>query len=233
MHLSRKQIAGLPARPLHTGRNATKASIDLVQVGGRAVVVKDVAGRPAPVRWWLGPWQLDRECVAYRRLEGLAGVPRLLSRLDRQAIALEFVDGPALAILRRGDLTEGFFNQLEGLVRAMHARGVAHGDLHRHDVLRGPDGAPRIVDFSTSLTAGTGWLRHLLFRQMCQADRRAVAKLRARFLGAGAAALSPPRPALYRAGHLLGRLLRPLRRKGDRPPRGTPPGSPPAGTGRR
>jgi len=232
MHLTRKQIAGLPLRPLHPGRNLTKASIALVELRGTPVVVKDLAGRPAPVRWWLGPWQLDRECRAYRRLEGLPGIPRLLSRLDRQAIALEYVDGPALAILGRDDLDGAFFDQLERLVRAMHARGVAHGDLHRHDVLRGPDGAPRLVDFSTSMTVGKGWLRRLLYRQMCQADLRAVAKLRGRFLGPGAPPL-PERPALYRAGHLLGRLLRPLRRRGPRARRQAPPGSSAAGGGRR
>lgn len=228
MHLTRQQLAGMPLRPLHAGRNVTKASISLVEIRGRPVVVKDLAGRPAPVRWWLGPWQLDRECRAYRRLEGLPGVPRLLSRLDRQAIALEYIDGPALAILRRGDLQGAFFDQLERLVRAMHARGVAHGDLHRHDVLQGPDGAPRLVDFSTSLISGRGLLRRLLYRQMCRADLRAVAKLRNRFLGPGAPP-APERPGLYRAGHLLGRLLRSCRRREPRARRRLPPGSSVAG----
>lgn len=217
--LTRAALASLPRRRLHGGRNLTKAVVDLVEVDGRPIVLKDLACRPWPVRLLLGPWQLDREARAYRALAGLRGVPALLARVDRQAIALEYVPGPSLAALRPGEAPPSFFDGLDRLLEEIHARGVAHGDLHRHDVLRGPDGGPRIVDFSTSLVAtGTaGGLRRLLFRQMCRADLRSAAKLRRRFVP-GSAARVPDRSGLYRIGGLARRVLDRVRRARPRDP---------------
>lgn len=180
----------------------------MVDVDGRAVVLKDYAPRPWPVRLLLGPWSLDREERAYRALAGVPGVPEFLGRVDRQAIALAFVPGRPLAAAARGDLPGRFFDELDGLLEAIHARGVAHGDLHRRDVLAGEDGRPWVVDFSTALCAGSAPdpLLALLLRQMCRADRRAAAKLRRRLL-AGAGGDVPARPLLYRIGGRLRRFF--------------------------
>ncbi len=210
--LTRNRIARLPRRRLHGGRNLTKAVVDLVEVDGRPVVLKDFASRPWPVRLLFGPWQLAREARAYGALRGLRGTPAFLARVDRQAIALEYVPGRTLASLRPGELPAPFFDRLDRLLEEIHTRGVAHGDLHRHDVLAGPGDEPCIVDFSTAVAAGEGsspWTR-LLFDQMRRADRRSAAKIRHRLLpGAGTAV--PARRGLYRAGgwakRLLGRLL--------------------------
>jgi tRNA A-37 threonylcarbamoyl transferase component Bud32 len=212
--LTRALLHDLPRHTLHRGRNLTKARIDRVEVEGRPIVLKDLAARPWPVRVLFGPWQLDREARAYARLEGVAGVPRFLGRVDRQAIALEFVAGRPLAGFRPGELPAAFFDRLDGILEAIHAAGVAHGDLHRHDVLVGPGGEPCLVDFSTSLVMARGDdpLTAFLFRQMCRADRRSAAKLRLRFLP-GSAAPVPARPALYRLGRRLKRLLDLARRR--------------------
>ena len=204
--LTRDRLAGLPRQRLHRGRNLTKACIDRVDLDGGPIVLKDLASRPWPVRALLGPWQLDREARAYARLQGLAGIPRFLGRVDRQAIALEYVAGRPLAACRPGDLPGAFFDRLDQVLEAMHRAGVAHGDLHRHDVLVGPGGEPYLVDFSTSVVVrpGHGGLAAILFRQMCRADRRSAAKLRRRLLGPSAAL--PERPGLYRLGRPLKRL---------------------------
>jgi len=211
--ITRTRLAGRPRRRLHAGRNLTKAIVDLVDVDGRDVVLKDVGGRPWPVRAWLGPWQLDREARAYGRLEGVTGVPRFLGRVDRQAIAVEFVPGGDLSSMRRGTLPAIFFDRLEVLVDRLHERGVAHGDLHRHDVIAGPAGQPYVVDFSTAVVTGPGWglLSRWLFRHMRNADRRSVAKLRHRYL-AGRADAVPERRGLYRLGSVLRRALGRARR---------------------
>ncbi len=211
----------LARRRLHGGRNVTKAIVDVVTLEGRHVVVKDVASRPWPVRLLLGPWQLDREARAYEALAGVLGVPAFLGRIDRQAIALEYVPGPSLASLRAGDLPASFFDHLDAILAQVHARGVAHGDLHRHDVLRGPAGDPFLVDFSTAVVArqGAGALTRCLYRQMCRADWRSAAKLRHRLLPGSAVAV-PRRRGLYRFGGWLKRLLRLGRR-----PRSCGPGT--------
>ena len=219
--LTRERLASLARRRLHGGRNITKAVVEVVEVDGHPAVVKDVASRPWPVRRLLGPWQLDREACAYAALVGVRGIPSFLGRIDRQAIALEYVPGPTLASLRPGDLPEPFFDRLDAILGEIHARGVAHGDLHRHDVLLGPGGDPCLIDFSTALVTreGAGALTRILFRQMCRADLRSAAKLRRRLL-AGSRAPVPERRGLYRIGGWIKRsvgLFRRPRRRADGP----------------
>lgn len=205
--LTRDALSALPRRRIHSGRNRTKAVVDLVSFDGASIVVKDVAPRPWAVRAFLGPWQMAREVRAYRRLAGLVGVPRLIAVVDRQAIAIDHVAGQPLRDLRRGDLDAGFFDRLEALVAAIHARGVAHADLHHGDVIAGPGGQPFVIDFSTSwVTPRPARERGPLFEQMRRADLRAVAKLRRR-LGPPGSPEPPPRPGLFRLGVALRRLL--------------------------
>lgn len=214
LRLDRESLAGRRVR-LHDGRNRTKALIDRVDDEDGAFVVKDVATRPFWVRALLGPWQLRRETRAYRRLAGLEGIPRLVGVVDRQAIALQFIDGRPLQSVARGSIDAGFFDRLGELVRAVHGRGVAHGDLHHGDVLVGGDGRPYLVDFSTSWIGGpeSAWPARTIFEQMCRADLRSIAKLRRRY-AAGGAPPPPPRPWLYRAAAGLRDRLR--RRPGAR-----------------
>jgi serine/threonine protein kinase len=210
--LTRAALASRPRRRLHAGRNLSKAVVDLVEIDGRAIVLKDLSPRPWPVRLILGPWQLDREWRAYRALAGVRGTPAFVARIDRQAIAIEYVPGKSLASFRTGELQADFFDRLDRLLEAIHARGVAHGDLHRHDVLAGPGGEPYLVDFSTSVAVSptSGRLSRFLFRQMCRADLRSAAKLRHRLL-AGSGGTVPPRPALYRVGRWARRAFHLLR----------------------
>ena len=209
LRLGRDDLAGRRRR-LHDGRNRTKAVIDRVDAPEGVFVVKDVASRPFWVRALFGPWQLRREIRAYRRLAGLSGIPRLVGVVDRQAIVLEFIDGRPLQAMARGSIDAAFFDRLEELVRAVHGRGVAHGDLHHGDVLVGPGGRPFVVDFSTSWIGGPGsaWPARTIFGQMSRADLRSIAKLRRRY-AAGEAPPPPPRPWLYRvAAGLRDRLRR-------------------------
>jgi serine/threonine protein kinase len=212
--LTRQTLETLARSRLHEGRNQLKAVVDLVEFAGRKVVVKDLLPRAWPVRLFLGPWQLDREECAYRALAGVPGTPAFLGRLDRQAIALEYVPGLTLASVRPGELKVEFFDRLDGLLAAIHARGVAHGDLHRHDVLAGPGGEPCLVDFSTSVTLSpfAGRIRRFVFRQLCRADVRSAVKLRRRLLPGSGVDL-PRRPVLYRLGRWAKRAVDLVRRR--------------------
>jgi serine/threonine protein kinase len=205
--LTRAALAALPRRRLHAGRNRTKAVIDLFTASGPPFVVKDVAPRSCLVRLLLGPWQLSREARAYARLDGVTGIPRFLGVVDRQAIALEYIEGKPLADLPRGSLPAAFFDRLDALLAAMHAKGVAHADLHRGDVLVGPDSRPYVIDFSTSwVVRDAAAAPGRIFRQCRLADLRSAAKLRRRYGPPGAAA-PPDRPALYRRLGAVRRLL--------------------------
>ena len=206
--LSRGLLERLPRKSLHAGRNVSKASIDIVEHEGRALVVKDVAHRPFWVRSILGPFQLRREARAYRRLEGLEGIPSLVQVIDRRALALERIEGGAIRDVPRGTVPAVFFDRLQALVTAIHGRGVAHGDLHHGDVLVAPGNRPYVIDFSTASFAGRhgSRSRRFFFDQARLNDLRAVAKLRRRWLGAAEADV-PERPVLYRVGSSLRRLL--------------------------
>ena len=206
--LSRGLLERLPRTSLHAGRNVSKASIDIVEHDGHSLVVKDVAHRPFWVRTILGPFQLRREARAYRRLAGLEGIPSLVQVIDRRALALERIEGRAIRDVPRGAVPPVFFDRLQSLVAAIHARGVAHGDLHHGDVLVAPGDRPYVIDFSTASFAGRhgSRARHFFFDQARLNDLRAVAKLRRRWLGASEAAV-PERPMLYRVGANLRKLL--------------------------
>lgn len=206
--LNRKSISELPQRSLRPGRNGTKAEINLVDPGAEQFVIKDTARRSWAVRTLLGPWQLNREERAYRLLAGLPGIPRLIGRPDRQSLALQYIPGRSLDTVRPGEVDGAFFDRLGKLVDAIHARGLAHGDLHHRDILQDPQGEPYVIDFATSVVAGAGAapLRRMLFNQMKKADLRAVAKLRQRLSPESAREL-PSRPLLYRIGVRLKRVL--------------------------
>jgi serine/threonine protein kinase len=204
--LTREVLGRLERRRLSSGRNLTKACLDLVRHEDGLLVVKDVATRPLLVRALLGPLQMRREARAYKILAGIRGIPALLQVIDRRAIALQYIDGPPLRDVPRGELPASFFDALATLVAAVHARGVAHGDLHHGDVLVGPEKTPYLVDFSTAVFAPAGG-GGPIFAQWRAADLRGVAKLRRRWLG-GDAAEVPERPGLYRVGARLRRFLR-------------------------
>jgi hypothetical protein len=178
--------AGL-ARPWRRlpGRNFTKADVLLYRLDGIEVAVKDYGPRPLVVRHTLARLLLGREIHAYRAAEGLPGLPRYLGRLGPFRLALERVDGEPLADLRATPRDDALFDRLAGLIDALHARGIALGDLHHRDVLVGADGSVRIVDLATAWIAGegAGRVRRAVFRRLAELDRVAVARMRARWTG--------------------------------------------------
>ncbi len=149
----------------------------LVAAPSGPVVVKDYAPRNAFVRRWLGPWMLQREARAYRRLEGVDAIPRLLGQLDSAALIFEYRSGILLSRSLAGRLPPTFLSELQHAIAEMHRRGIVHLDLrHRSNILAGDDGRPVVLDFASALRGRMavrlfGWL-----------DWRALRKWRARLL---------------------------------------------------
>lgn len=184
LELSRTHVVRGTRAVLHRGGwgNADVLLVEARDVG--RVVVKDFAPRAWWVRRWLAPWLLAREARAYRRLEGVAAVPRLLGRVGREAIVLEYRPGELLSRSLRGRLPTGFLAELEGAVREMHGRGVVHLDLrHRSNVLAGEDGRPVLLDFASALCFDvSSWWGRRLVALLGRLDRLALAKWRARLV---------------------------------------------------
>lgn len=182
---------GLKLSALSAGRgrvlrrpSSTRPALWLLEEGGRRAVVKDYRPNGFLFRHTVGRFLVWRERKAYRRLRGLEGVPALYAVIDGLALVMEEIDGePVEGLEKEGRLTDRFFRDLEALVRAFHARGLAHCDLKRApNILLGRDGRPYLVDWSAALFAGE--LRFFplnrLYERFLQDDLNALIKLRLR-----------------------------------------------------
>jgi hypothetical protein len=156
----------------------------LVETAEGQVVVKDFDPRRGWVRRWLGPWLLEREALAIRRLEGVEAVPRLLGRIDATALVFEYRPGVLLSRSLAGTLPADFLPRLQSAVSEMHRRGVVHLDLrHRSNVLAGEDGRPVILDFASAIRFDRGtWWGRLGVAALGAVDRGALRKWRVRLV---------------------------------------------------
>ena len=94
---------------------------------------------------------LEREHEAYRRMEGLPGVPRCFGMVDGRYLVLERIHGIPY---RDADIAdrETWFAALLQTLQGFHARGVSHGDLKSKDNLMFTDtGQPCVIDFGTTV----------------------------------------------------------------------------------
>lgn len=145
---------------------------------GRPAVVKTFRDG-GPLRRLVGRLLTAREARAYEALAGLPGVPRLLDRPDPHTLVLEWVDGEELGYApdreRRGLRV---YPRLVAAVEAIHARGVAHGDLRsRHNVLVTAADTVFVVDFAGAVRADRGGIvGRWLFRRLAAVDRSALLK---------------------------------------------------------
>jgi predicted Ser/Thr protein kinase len=129
---------------------------------------------------WLHRLMLRREGAVYEQLSGVAGVPKSLGMLDDKWLVLQFMPGESLR-QARFELTnpEQFYSRLHKVIGAIHAAGVAHGDLKRKDnilVLR--DEHPCVIDFGTALRRDGAFLDRLLFDVVARADFNAWIKVK-------------------------------------------------------
>ena len=158
-----------------------QASVELYSgPAGDVVVKRPHAGGPLAFLWL---HLLRREHAVYLRLSNVPGVPRCYGLIDGRYLALEYIAGPSL---REHEAKiqdkEHFFGALLETLRAMHAAGVAHGDLKRKDnIIVAADGRPYIVDFGVArVRRGNPLLDRLLFEQVQQMDYNAWVKLKYR-----------------------------------------------------
>lgn len=144
--------------------------------GDRELAVKAAAGRGPLLA--VNRIALKREYRAYRRLQGLAGVPRCHGMIENRWLVLDFIPAEPYRDARIGP---GFFDRLLEIILAMHDRGVAHGDLKRKsNLMVDPGGAPVLLDFGAATMLRPGWhpVNRRLFEFMRQTDLNAWVKLK-------------------------------------------------------
>ncbi len=188
------------------GRNATKATVLFYRVDGIGVAVKSYAEGPWLIRHLLGRWLISREAAAYRAAAGVAGLPEFFGRLGPFALATEWIAAHPLATCSGREFEPSFFDRIAVILDDLHARGIALADLHHRDVLVTDDGTPVLVDLAMAWRLGERpwrW-RRALFARFRDADRVALARMRARFTGGdmdeAIAAVGPEAAAWHRRG---------------------------------
>jgi serine/threonine protein kinase len=107
---------------------------------------------------------IANEYRAYRHLAGVAGVPRLIGRIDACGLAIEWIDGELLATapdrIERG---AAYVGRLRTVIDAIHATGLVHLDLRSNkNIVLARDGKIIVVDFGTAIRLRPGGLAHRL-----------------------------------------------------------------------
>ena len=188
--------AGMQAGSAYSGAEAR--SVSSSDSGQAFVVLKDFAERGALVRATIGRFSTSREARAYARLGGVRGVPEFFGRIDGTALAMAFVPGTSLRDLPRRSLPASFFEDLERLIAAVHARGVAIADFHHRNVIvRDGDRSPALIDLSMAMVRPATWnlIGRWLFHQALALDRLAFERIREKYMalqpGAGGSDTPP------------------------------------------
>lgn len=181
--LTRARLEAPGVRLLNRGGRLNPDVLLVRDEAGVPRVVKDYAPRSAPVRTLLAPGLIRRELRLLQRVAGLPGVPRPGGRVDRLALAIEYLEGVPLRRRRhRASLPRAFFDALEGILDGLALRGLIYTDLRSPtNVLCTATGAPALVDLGAAMRAPL--LPRALVRRW---EQRALRKLRRRFEGVGA-----------------------------------------------
>jgi RIO-like serine/threonine protein kinase len=154
--------------------------VERVEIDGRAYARRVADGGSIPGSGWLARRLLARERRALAALAGVAGVPAERddgSPAPRDALVRTWVEGQPLS--RAASLPCDFFDRLDELVLALHARGVCHNDLHKEsNVIVGQDGRPWLIDFQLASVHPRGGRA---FETRRQEDLRHAEKHRRRY----------------------------------------------------
>lgn len=169
-----------PSRLLKSGRTWFSPDVFVVDVAGQRYVFKDYGSKPWFGRLW-GRTVIAREGQALRALEGIRGVPRFVGFVDRDGLLMEFCEGsPLIRRGVRGKIAPEFFDACLELLETIHARGVAHGDIRRKNILVTTDGAPVLIDFQTALRRNGSWWERRLWPLISQTDRWNLVHIKSR-----------------------------------------------------
>lgn len=139
------------------------------------LIIKRPKGRG--VRQRLALKTLQREHRAYQRLQGIDGFAPCHGLIFNRYLVLGFVEG--LPLSQANAPPPGFYASLLGAIEAMHAQGVAHGDLKKKDnIIVTPTGQPVILDLGTAVIRKKGWhpVGHALFDLIARTDLNAWVK---------------------------------------------------------
>ena len=130
--------------------------------------------------WWsksINRWSIRHEFKIYEILENLDGIPKCYGLTKDGSLVLEYIDGESYRSKQfELDGNDQFFSSLLELIKSMHDKGVAHGDLKRKDnLLVGGDLNPYLIDFGTALIKEnrSGLFKKIIFNFLKKTDLNA------------------------------------------------------------
>lgn len=144
--------------------------IDMVSCGTNVLVRRDARETLFAVRW-IARRLLAREARALATLDGLDGVPDLVSS-DRDTLDRCHIEGQPM---QEGKPTDpAYFRAASRLLRQLHRMGVVHNDLAKEpNFLLTKDGQPALIDFQLAWVASK---RGRLFRVLAREDKQHLLK---------------------------------------------------------
>jgi hypothetical protein len=124
--------------------------VSMIHHGQSLLVEKTYRNRGLPVRI-AGILLVFWERFIYSKLQGMAGIPQLMSGADHYTLMTRFMGGDNLRETGTPP-DEAYFTALTRLIEEMHARGVIHLDLrNRRNYGIDEKGNPYLVDFASSM----------------------------------------------------------------------------------
>jgi len=145
-----------------------KADVFVIDVESGPMVVKDFAQRA----WWrrlIGRLEVSRECRAYTYLGPMPFFPVFFGCVDGVALAVEKIDGVALArapdrATNRGD----YLAQIRAALDRLAELGFLHLDARNNkNLLLTPEGRVVFIDLAGSFWIPPGRFGHRLLRRLC------------------------------------------------------------------
>ncbi len=146
------------------------------QYDGLDLIVKTAMGKGLVLK--TRQKTLLREFGAYKRMEGLRGVPECYGLLDGRYLVIEFIRGTPYRQAEWSDRERWFADFLE-ILQSIHDRGVSHGDLKsKSNIFVTEDEKPCIIDFGTTFLHKPGFrpLNNWLFKYGKRLDINAWVK---------------------------------------------------------
>jgi predicted Ser/Thr protein kinase len=171
-----KRQCGILRKP--TG---TRPVIWRIEENGVKAIVKDFSLNSFWFRNIAGRFLIWREKKAYKRVEGITGVPALLGSIGGVALIIEEIQGTNLGSMEDFiKLDEKFFIDLKQLIDRFHDRGIAHCDLKRApNIIIGNDGNPYIIDWAASISRSefSFFPLNLIYKRFIKDHLNAITKI--------------------------------------------------------
>lgn len=174
--VTRELLCAPETQMLHKGKTANADVFKVITSQG-VFVVKDFKKCPWWIRETYGRIMATREYKMMKTIEDIPGVPNKLFKLDGYAMGMAFLDSQTFSYYRQQHikLPVAFFEQLEQLMQAIHARNISHLDSRNSkNVLVLTDGSPALIDFQSGIRMR--WLPSFLKRILILADISGVYK---------------------------------------------------------